>query len=179
MSEENSYVPLSDVWPSFWWRLSSPLGWRRSRGGVGWRMGLAWGSLGKLVSWRAKASSCLQRSGCLYRTLSALAYADWEEVFGSQYKLSSLPCSVEGLSDSFPYLLIRYSIALVSTTKRDSLDETLHYWPTMAPLSARLRSPSVITGLFPRGLTASNSGGARRSGPLWYRLISYGISSSS
>ena len=49
------------------WLQSSRLGWRRSKAWVGWRTGRAWESLGILASWQVKASSCLQRSGCLVR----------------------------------------------------------------------------------------------------------------
>lgn len=44
--------------------------------------------------------------------------------------------------------------------------------PTMAPLSAKFRVPSVMTGAFPNGLTDLSSGGASRSGVRRYFFIS-------
>lgn len=49
----------------------------------------------------------------------------------------------------------------------------------MAPLSARVKSPSVTTGDMPTKWASFNSFGARCSASLWYKLTSYGTWSSS
>jgi len=51
--------------------------------------------------------------------------------------------------------------------------------PTIAPLSARVKSPSVTTGDMPTKWASFSSFGARCSASLWYRLTSYGTWSSS
>jgi hypothetical protein len=53
-------------------------------------------------------------------------------------------------------------------------------YSTIAPDSAMVLSPSVITGDLPSGCTSFSSGGASGIGDIrWYLTISYGVPSSS
>ena len=95
-----------------------------------------------------------------------------------QYRLSTHPASC-GLTlwCSFPNFSMIYSVRVEITSVYNGY--SFPDIPTMAPLSAMTKSPSVMTGDFPKGCTAFSSGGADLPFMRLYSFISYGTSSSS